>query len=39
MWQERMNAKDRTKDLKAQKVQGGGQFSKEHFPFVKSQMT
>ena len=34
MWQERMNAKDRNKDLKAQKVQGGAVL-KGAFPICK----
>ena len=34
MWQERMNAKDRNKDLKAQKVQGA--VLKRAFPICKT---
>ena len=37
IWQKRMNAQDRNKDLKVQKFRE--QFSKGNLPFVKSQIT
>ena len=36
IWQELMNAQDRNKDFKAQKVQGV--LKEEHLPFAKSQI-
>ena len=37
IWQELMNAQDRNKDFKAQKVQGAV-LKEEHLPFAKSQI-
>ena len=39
IWQERMNAQDRNKDLKVQKVQEEVLKEAFHLPFVKSQIS